>query len=103
MQPPTVAQPRHVTGAGGSGKSWTPAERTVSIVDLRRLATRPHEPDPDHPGREYYHRWYVRGHWRQQAHGPARSLRRPTWVPGYIKGPEGAPMLETETVMVWRR
>lgn len=48
-------------------------------------------------------RHVVRGHWRQQAHGPRRSLRRTTWVPPHTKGPAGAPFLPTETVFVWRR
>jgi hypothetical protein len=30
----------------------------------------------------------VRGHWRQQAHGPARALRKTIWVQPFWKGPE---------------
>jgi len=30
--------------------------------------------------------WVVRGHWRNQAHGPERSLRRMTWIEPYSKG-----------------
>lgn len=101
-QMPTMAEPRAVTGAAGSGR-WTRQERAVSVIDLRRMESRPAERGPDHPGREYTHRWVVRGHWRQQAVGPGRSQRRPTWVPSHLKGPEGAPLLQTERVMVWRR
>ncbi|MGW2845392.1 hypothetical protein [Streptomyces sp. NPDC001274] len=76
----------------------------VTIVDLRRQYT-PQDQDPDAGSdqRTYRHRWIVSGHWRNQAHGPARSLRRQTWVPAHVKGPEGAPLLPTEKVNVWRR
>ncbi|MHA4818766.1 hypothetical protein ACXZ65_30965 [Streptomyces aculeolatus] len=77
----------------------------VTVIDLRRQYV-PDDKDPDNTdgeGRRYRHRWVVSGHWRNQAHGPDRSLRRQTWIPAYIKGPEGAPMLATERVNVWRR
>jgi len=45
----------------------------------------------------------VSGHWRKQPYGPEQSLRRQTWIPAYIKGPDGAPLLATERVNVWRR
>lgn len=48
--------------------------------------------------REYHHRWIVRGHWRMQPCGPNRSLRRPTWVTPYVKGPDDAPLLGGEKV-----
>lgn len=76
----------------------------VTVVDLRRLMT-PQDRDPDEAsdGRQYRHRWVVSGHWRDQPYGPDRTLRRKTWIPAYVKGPEGAPMLVTERVNVWRR
>lgn len=76
----------------------------VSIVDLRRQYT-PQDRDPDAgtDQRTYRHRWIVSGHWRNQAYGKERSLRRQTWVPAHMKGPEGAPLLSTEKVNVWRR
>jgi hypothetical protein len=30
----------------------------------------------------------VRGHWRQQAHGPGRALRKSIWIQPFWKGPE---------------
>ncbi|WP_405749024.1 hypothetical protein OHA19_01130 [Streptomyces sp. NBC_00012] len=66
----------------------------VSIVDLRRQYT-PQDQDADEGGdspRRYRHRWVVSGHWR-----------RKTWVPAHMKGPDGAPLLATEKVNVWRR
>ena len=101
MQMPTVATPRQVTGSGGSGTEWRRDNRRVSIIDLRRQEN--HSSTTEPAGREYKHRWYVRGHWRQQPHGPGHALRRPTWIPGHIKGPAGAPLLAVERVHVWRR
>ncbi|WP_422759203.1 hypothetical protein [Paenarthrobacter sp. C1] len=74
----------------------------VTVVDLRA---------PEHvetgakseTGRVYTHRWIVRGHWRNQAHGKNRTQRRITWVPSYTKGPAGMPLKETERVWAWRR
>jgi hypothetical protein len=76
----------------------------VTVVDLRRQYT-PQDQDPgdDEGGRHYRYRWVVSGHWRNQAYGPDRSLRRQTWIPAYVKGPNGAPLLSTEKVNVWRR
>ncbi|GAA3032051.1 hypothetical protein GCM10017559_69080 [Streptosporangium longisporum] len=48
-------------------------------------------------------RWVVSGHWLNQVHGPNRSLRRRQWVPSHTKGPDGAPLLITARVNVWRR
>lgn len=76
----------------------------VTIVDLRRQYTaQDQEQGGETSGRHYKHRWVVSGHWRNQAWGPDRSLRRKTWVPSYVKGPDGAPLLSTEKVNVWRR
>lgn len=76
----------------------------VTVVDLRRQYT-PQDQDPvtDSPGRRYRHRWVVSGHWRNQAYGQDRALRRQTWVPAHVKGPDGAPLLKSEKVNVWRR
>lgn len=76
----------------------------VTIVDLRRqYVPNVTDPDDDKAPRRYRHRWVVSGHWRDQPYGPGRSLRRQTWIPAYVKGPDGAPLLATERVNVWRR
>jgi hypothetical protein len=74
----------------------------VSIIDLRTIYRANYDCATD-TGRTYRHRWVVRGHWRDQAHGPSRELRKRIYVPSYIKGPDGAPLLERERVNVWRR
>lgn len=75
----------------------------VTLVELRRrYAPRDHG-DAGPPGRNYQHRWIVGGHWRNQAHGPGRADRRKIWIAPFTKGPDGAPMLATTKVNVWRR
>lgn len=105
METPTVTQARDTTEAGPRGKGGKRGlPREVKTVDLRRLARKPHpEETEDAPTRTYSHQWVVRGHWRNQAVGPAHRDRRTTWVPSYLKGPEHAPYLPSETVFVWRR
>jgi hypothetical protein len=76
----------------------------VTVVDLRRAYV-PQDRDPDAgtDGRRYKHRWVVSGHWRNQAFGKDRAERRQQWIPAHEKGPDGAPLLITEKVNVWRR
>lgn len=38
--------------------------------------------------RELMSRFMVRGHWRNQVHGPGRTLRKRMWIEPYWKGPE---------------
>lgn len=87
----------------GSGRKHA-AETNVTLVDLRRIY-RPSEPADAgaEPSRQFRHRWVVSGHWRDQPYGRERALRRRQWIPSYVKGPDGAPLLVTEKVNVWRR
>lgn len=79
----------------------------VTLVDLRRRHVTKDDGGPadgtSGSGRAYRHRWVTRGHWRNQAYGPGRTLHRPVWIASHVKGPEGAPLLETEQVFVLRR
>ena len=106
MEIPTVSEvmPSMELGLKTGHSRRREAPREVKTIDLRRLIRKPLvEDDGDGDGRLFTHQWVVRGHWRQQAHGPEMSLRRTTWVPSYIKGPDNAPFLPSETVFVWRR
>jgi hypothetical protein len=76
----------------------------VAVIDLRHQYVPKDLDGSDEPAsRRYKHRWVVSGHWRNQAHGIDRSQRRRQWIPSYTKGPDGAPLLITEKVNVWRR
>lgn len=78
----------------------------VTLVALRRQYT-PQDRDPDagSDGRRYRHRWIVSGHWREyrsdRYSAETRAARQ--WIPSHVKGPDGAPLLSTERVNVWRR
>lgn len=74
----------------------------VRVVRLRHPKQAPREDVETGTGREYRNRWVVRGHWRNQWY-PSRQDHRPVYVPSYVKGPEGAPLLTTDRVYDWRR
>lgn len=71
----------------------------VRVVTLRRRDSG----EGDGSDREYHVQWVVRGHWRQQPCGPARSQVRPIWIAPHIKGPEDAPLLGGEKVYALKR
>lgn len=98
----TRERPGGTEGRSSARAGLGPSE--VTRVDLRRMYV-PQDQDPDaaREGRRYRHRWVVSGHWRDQPYGPERALRRRKWIPAYVKGPDGAPLLATERVNVWRR
>lgn len=74
----------------------------VNVVRVRKhLRT-----TDDNPGTcdvEWSHRWLVAGHWRQQPCGPGLRGRRPTWISGYVKGPEDKPLVIKDRVTAWVR
>ena len=101
MQQSTVASTRRVQPGSKAARRRAGADLGVTVIDLRRM--KHIDTAPGTSGRTYRHRWIVRGHWRQQAHGPRQALRRPIWVPSYTKGPVGAPLKTSDYVHVWRR
>lgn len=75
----------------------------VRLVDVRRAARPRASDDGDGDGgRRWGHRTIVTGHWRQQAHGPGWSQRRPVFIAEHIAGPEGTPLVVRESVKVLR-
>lgn len=69
----------------------------VRLIDLRRQKTRVAEQQSE-AGRTFHYsvRFLVGGDtggfWRDQAHGPQRSLRKRIWIEPFMKGPDGAPL-----------
>lgn len=76
----------------------------VKLVDLRRhehAAVETAEQAAER--RKISVRFMVRGHWKRQAYGPARSLRRQIYIAPFMKGPDGAPLkVPTPVVKVLR-
>lgn len=103
MREPHVIQAHNLdTATGGVAQSSTDPAQQVRVLDIRPPTHKPGaEIDPS-TGRQYHHRWVVRGHWRNQRVGAKGGQRRLTWIPSHIKGPKGAPLKTTETVWTWR-
>lgn len=74
--------------------------RDVRIVRLRRAVTATRDAEQAAgAGRDWQHRWVVRGHWRNHWY-PALADHRPKWIAPYLKGPDGAPLLGGDKVTV---
>lgn len=64
---------------------------TVQVVRLRRSVSDARAERGAEPV-EWSCRWFVRGHWRQQACGQGLAERRPVFVLPYVKGPDDKPL-----------
>ena len=77
----------------------------VRLVQLRGATasrdsqTRPAAGRADQ-GRDREFRWWVRGHWRNQAYGPGRALRKAIFIDPQIRGPHDRPIKASTTVRV---
>lgn len=74
-----------------------------SVLRLRRIQPN-HEDEgtTDTEKRAYSHRWIVSGHFRNQAFGQNWSEHRVIWIPPYVAGPAGKPLVIKEKVTVIR-
>lgn len=63
----------------------------ITVVTLRR-ARRRQDPATRGTGEPLEYRTTVRGHYRNQAYGPRRTLRRRIWIAEHERGPEDAPL-----------
>jgi hypothetical protein len=77
--------------------------QVVHVHRRHRDATRANTQASETGEREYTVRWMVRGHWRNQAYGPNRQLRRPVWINPHIKGPHDKPFKTGDIVNVWNQ
>ncbi|MET8354840.1 hypothetical protein [Micromonospora sp. NPDC005206] len=75
-----------------------PEVRIVRIRGRRTIPGPDGEPKPGSQGRSQNSRFWVSGHWRNQAHGPGRSLRRPVYIHPFLRGPDDAPIRLSTTV-----
>lgn len=77
------------------------------LPDVRILRIRAHTQRDDTTntatpgtGRTYTSRVWVTGHWRNQAYGKGRALRRPVYIHPFLRGPEDAPIKLSTTVRI---
>lgn len=93
-------------GAAESGNERRGRSAPVTIVDVAGMIRDGNgagvAPGVGDGGREYTHRWWVSGHWRQQPYGPGRRYRKPVWIAPHLKGPPDAPVVRRPRVNVWR-
>jgi len=102
MATPTVAAPRVMDGRwGGVATDRTRSRDRVTVVEVRPM--RQVHATTDSTGRRLTTRHVVRGHWTHQPYGVGRSRRRLQWIAPFIRGPQEAPFVATDTVNVWRR
>jgi hypothetical protein len=72
-------------------------ERDVRVARIRRTVHDSGTENGTGQGREYQHRWVVRGHWRNQWY-PTVEAHRPIWISPHVKGPDDAPLIGGERV-----
>lgn len=77
-------------------------DQPVTVIHLRRPRVEG-ESESGESERHLSVRFMVRPHWRQQAYGPGRTLRRPVLIPPHWKGPEDAPVQVSEKVWMLDR
>jgi len=66
----------------------------VTVITLRRRASGQSEGETHV---EWTHRWIVRGHWRNQYY-PSENTNRLIWIAPYVKGPDDAPLIQSQKV-----
>jgi len=97
LDQPGVAEARRQAPDKAVARSYARQRRrepAVTVVDLRRRHGAGSGSADGTAGRVYRVRWMVRGFWRDQVCGPARSQRKRIFVSAYLKGPDGAPLKE---------
>jgi hypothetical protein len=88
------------TGDGGRAAAGDAA--AVSLIELRRVSRGGRNGEGEGGQRRRSDkRWWVDGHWRQQACGPKHALRKPIFVSPHMKGDPQAEV--SPRVNVWRR
>ncbi|MER5355729.1 hypothetical protein ABT093_36075 [Kitasatospora sp. NPDC002551] len=70
----------------------------VRYVDLRHHRHVFRERHDGEPSIHYQHQWVVHGHWRNH-YFPSRHDHRPIWIDDYLKGPDGAPILDPDKLV----
>ncbi|MGW5670276.1 hypothetical protein [Micromonospora sp. NPDC003776] len=103
----TAQKAAEITTAGVNkavAKAYARAKRPIPEVRIVHIRGRRPTPPPvrrataDGTELAQTSRFWVSGHWRNQAHGPGRSLRRPVYIHPFLRGPDDAPIKLSTTV-----
>jgi hypothetical protein len=86
-------------------KKYARSQRPLPDVRIVRIRTHSQRDDTTKitgtgGSRTYTSRVWVTGHWRNQAYGPGRTLRRPIYIHPFLRGPEDAPIKLSTTVRI---
>lgn len=76
--------------------------KTPVRVSVRKLSSPPPARSARGAGRKATSRWWVRGHWRQQAWGKNRAFRKPIFIAPHTAGNADAPIDHRPKIQVWR-
>jgi hypothetical protein len=102
VQPPADAQPslaRNPAKQRRQERRWEGRTR-LGFIRVGREAPPSGQPDVFREGAPPTHLVWVRGHWRNQAHGPRHALRRLTWIEPHTRGPDLAEQIEARPARV---
>jgi hypothetical protein len=90
-----LREPPRTGGSTLSSKEKRKLERSVTPLDYTLVgrATTGYSGPPASVGKELTKRFKVRGHWRNQAHGPGRTERRFRHIEPFWKGPDAAEVI----------
>lgn len=83
-----------------SQKKGTQRPKQKVRVSVRHLTTTARNNSRKGSGNKATTRWWVRGHWRQQACGPNRSLRKPIYIEPHTAGAADAPVDDRPSVQI---
>lgn len=73
----------------GNARYMLTAPVTVDLRDVVKMVQRGEK----HKGGKLTVQFLVRGHWKNQAHGPGHALRKRIWLQPFWKGPEESRVL----------
>lgn len=96
-------EPVNASARKRAGKARLPEKVTVIRLRREEIAQRR---EPGESMVEWQHRWIVRGHWRWQRVGEhyagavetEKGYRARIWINPFVKGPESAPIRQSEKV-----
>lgn len=80
---------RTMTGQRPKQFGRSPDDRHIVLLDLLRPTGAPRSTGPG--GEQALRRWFVRGHWRRQPHGPGSALRKLIYIDLHTAGHPDAP------------
>ena len=70
----------------------------ISTISLSETVRKAYADNSSSTGQKPTKSWWVKGHWRRQAHGPNHSLRKLIYIHPHISGNVNAPLDDRKTM-----